>query len=812
MKLAPKILIIVLVFVASVSVVFAQEKAQQRFNVAAKAFADGFYDASLSLFKKFAEEFPDSQSIDEANLYIAKCYYHKQDYRQALKVLAGLGNSQVKDIVDESYYLAAVIHFKGKNFDKAISYAKKIIEERPDSKFIWQAHYLKAGVDLESGNLERAKENFKKIIDNSKDEELIDNSYSKLLKLYFQDKKYPQIISLCESYEKRFPKGNLKAKVQFYLGESYYAQGDWAKALKNYLKAKDSGQNSDIKDLIYQGIGFTYIEIGEKNEAKSNIDKIFDKQLRLFSQGVYYFKTKDFIQALETFNIFIRDYTQSSLLAEAYLNKADILYEIGRINDSIYVYQYILNNFTEPIDIDTTNKAHYGLAWCYLKGGKFKDAIEEFESTLEYADNPVVKVSSQIQIADAYQETGKYEEALTIYNDLLENQPNTVYADYIQFQIGMTFLKKKDLGKSFLALRNLENNFPSSRLIPQVKYYLAVGYFSQNNYVQAKNLLESFIEKFPQDDLIPKVYYLYGKCFFNEGDYEQALSIFKKIISKFKNDSIEELVYMDMGNAYLNLELFDNAKKVWNDFLKRYPDSQYSATVLLYLAGLCEKEKKYFEAQKYYQQVLSDYKGSVFSQEALLSLGHLYWSKGDLAGAQKYFEELADKNSSFSLKAKLYLAKVLKQQGKNKKALDLYNQLVNLDSSVSKIAIADKAFLLKEMKNYDEAITSFKEAIASGIDTEDLRFSLGLCLEKVGRDEEAIEEFLKVIYAFSKNNSDTSSDIDKNYEVKSYFRIARIYEKEGNIEAAKKTYKKIINLGVEEAKIASARLAELESK
>lgn len=812
MKLISKVLILALFFTISVSGAFAQQDPRQRFNVAVKAFADGFYDASLSLFKKFVEEFSGDALIDEANLYIAKCHYHKQDYRQALRVLAGLESSQAEGITDEVYYLAAIIHFKGKNFDKALSYTTKIIQEGKDSKFIWQAYYLRAGVDLESGDLEAAKDNFKEIIGNSEDEELIDNSYSKLLQLYFQDKKYLQIISLCQDYEKRFPKGNLKAKVQFYLGECYYAQGDWARALKNYLRAKDSGRNPDIKDLIYQGIGFTYIEIGENNEAKVNIDKIFDKQLRLFSQGVYYFKIKDFIQALETFNIFIRDYTRSSLLADAYLNKADILYAMGRINDSIYVYQYILNNFIDPINIDTVNKAHYGLAWCYLKGGKFKDAIGEFKSTLEYADNPVVKLSSQIQIADAYQETGKYEEALAIYNSLLENQPSTVYVDYIQFQIGMVFLKKKDLEKSFLALRNLENNFPSSRLIPQVKYYLAVGYFSQNNYTQAKNLLESFIEKFPQDVLIPKVHYLYGKCFFNEGDYEQALSIFKKIIGKFKNSDIEELVYIDMGNAYLSLELFDNAKKIWSDFLKRYPGSQYSATVLLYLAGLHEKEKKYFEAQKYYQQVLSDYKGSVFSQEALLSLGHLYWSRGDLIKAQQSFEGLAEENSSFALKAKLYLAKVLKQQSKNKEALELYNQLIKLDSSVSKVALADKAFLLKEMKDYDGAIAGFEDAIASGIDTEELRFSLGHCLEKVGRDQEAIEEFLKVIYAFSQDKSNTFSDMEKNYEVKSYFRIARIYEKTENIEAAKKTYGKIIDLGVEEAKIAKARLEELNEE
>ena len=105
---------------------------------------------------------------------------------------------------------------------------------------------------------------------------------------------------------------------------------------------------------------------------------------------------------------------------------------MGRLNDSISVYKYVIDNFKGLPYAESINKAHYGLAWCYLKNGKFKKAIDEFKSTLEDANNPVVKVSSQIQIADAYQETGKYIEALDIYNSILKDQPNTVYADYVR--------------------------------------------------------------------------------------------------------------------------------------------------------------------------------------------------------------------------------------------------------------------------------------------------------------------------------------------------------------------------------------------
>ncbi|MFA7677453.1 MAG: tetratricopeptide repeat protein, partial [Candidatus Omnitrophota bacterium] len=507
---------------------YCKDSDEISFGLAAKAFSDEFYDASSSLFERFIEDFPQSPLLCEAKLYRAKCYFHRKEYPQALEILNKLEDScKPAGITDQIYYWLAAIYSKGKDFDRSDDYCRKVVNLYPSSRFMWWARYLMASNDLEAKETDSAEKGFYAVIEESGDKEVKGHAYSQLLELYSQNKNYSQLVSLAERYVKEFPKGQLIQKVYFYLGQGYYERNEWDKALENYNNALKLEKNPELRDLIYQGLGFVYLAKEDKVEAKIIIDKISDKQLRLFSQGMYYFKAQDYIQALETFNMFVRDYPFSNLLARTYLGKADTLYELGRLNDSIYTYRYILSTYKDLPFSDILNKAHYGLAWCYLKNGQFKNAIEEFKNTLEYADNPVVRVSSQIQIADAYQETGKYTEALDMYSTILEKYPNTMYSDYIQFQIGMSFLKKKDLSKAFLALKNLKNNFPNSKLVPQAQYYLAVGYFSQQDYVQAKNLLEDFISKFSQSELLPDAYYLYGKCFFNEKNYNQALEIFR---------------------------------------------------------------------------------------------------------------------------------------------------------------------------------------------------------------------------------------------------------------------------------------------
>ncbi|MFA6281593.1 MAG: tetratricopeptide repeat protein [Candidatus Omnitrophota bacterium] len=784
---------------------------KERFFVAGKAFSDGFYEASLSLFKKFVEDFPESSDVYTAKLYMAKCYYFKGDYPNAISMLGDLSSKkETGDIMDEVYYWLAEVHYKGKSFKDSLFYATKITEDYPSSKYIWQAHSL-LGLDyLELSDIDNAEEHLEKIIEKCNDQELQETAYSSLLNFYFQNKNYSRIISLGEKYTKMYPKGKLIPNVYFYLGEAFYDRKDIEQAIRSYKRALETSSDTYLNDLIYQGLAFSFVSKEEYDTAKNNITQIKDEELRLYSEGVYCYKTGAHQRALEIFDKLLKDFAQSKNTTSIYLTKADTLYEMGRLNDSLSTYKYILDNFKGLQYAALLDKAHYGVAWCYLKKGEFRKAIEEFKNTLKYTNNSVVMVSSQIQIADAYQESGNYNQALDIYTDILRNNPNTVYTDYIQFQTGMIFLKTKRLEESFLALRNLQKNFPSSKLIPQGEYYLAVGYFSSDMYPEAKSLIEDFIKKFPQNELIARAHYLYGKCFFNEKNYQKAIEVFKGIIGKFSDKEIDELVYIDIGNAYLNLSDFEQAKKTWEEFLLKFSSSQYAGSVALYLGGLYEQEKNYEEAEKYYKKVLDNYKDSSVAEEATLSLGHLYWMKEDTQKAESYFKKLSLAESPLSLKSKLYLAKLYVQKGNNKDAVILYDELIASSSDIAKVAMLDKAFLLKDMGDYKEASNLFAKLIKDGVDSPKLRFNFGACLEKINKDKEAIEEYFRAVYLFSlakdaKNDLDDTND----YAIKSYFRIAKVYEKENQIGAAVEVYKKIANSDTEESRIAKTRLEEL---
>ncbi|MCK4810242.1 MAG: tetratricopeptide repeat protein [Candidatus Omnitrophica bacterium] len=794
--------LVVLFLSGSFNFAFALDKEDEAFYVGKKAFSDGFYQASATLFEKFVKNFPQSDNLNKAKLYIAKSLYFQKKYAQALEILKDILSEETdRDIKSEIYYWLAEIYFEGKNYRQSLDYAKIVVEKFENSSIYWWNYYLIGECYFSLEQYDNSKEAFKEIVTKSTKKDVVEKSIFRLLTIHYFQENYSELIDLADKFSSYFSKDTLKAEVILYKGAGFYGKGDFDQARKIFNKGLKLASDIKLKDIFHQRIGCCWLDEGEIEKAKIQFEKIESEELKQFSYINYYFKQKNYSPALTFVNKFLDGFPQSEYKLRVYLTRADCLYEMGRVKDSLYLYQKILAESNLLRSRSIIDKARYGLAWCYLKLGEFKKAIDEFKKTLKYTENLIVRISSQIQIADAYQEKGMYKMALDIYNNVLEEYPENVYSDYIQFQIGMLFLKNNKLEEAKLSFKNLEKNFPSSKLIPQAKYYLAASYFSEEDYARAKNILQKFLRDFPDDFLMNKAHYLYAKCFFNQGRYQEALEIFISITNESKDRKIQELVNIDKAYAYLNLSEFDKAKEMFKEFIRNFPYSDYIPSVLLNLGALCEKNGEFKDALRHYQRIIDAYQDTTSYYEANMALACLYWENKDLVKAKFYLNRLKKiENKKIAYKAELYLGEILAQEGKVEEALDLYGKLIRLNQPISGMASAKKAFLYKELKDYQNAVVFFKQAVEKGIENPQVHFSLGYCLEKSAREPEAISEYFRIVHLFN----------DSKYKVKAYFRIAKIYEKQNKLDEAKKVYNKLIELDVAEANIARIRIEEID--
>ena len=93
------------------------KKEEDTFYVAVKAYEDGFYDVSLTLFDRFLKTYLDSDKKLDALLYVGQCYYAQEKYLKALEQFESLlKTGGVDRIKDKVYFWLGEVYVKGRDY------------------------------------------------------------------------------------------------------------------------------------------------------------------------------------------------------------------------------------------------------------------------------------------------------------------------------------------------------------------------------------------------------------------------------------------------------------------------------------------------------------------------------------------------------------------------------------------------------------------------------------------------------------------------------------------------------------------------
>ena len=110
--------LIISLFCLNAVSLYAREKEEETFYVAEKAFSDDFYEASATLFEKFICDFPGSEKVVPARLYLVQSFFYQKKYPEALSWLNDLKNQdKAGPYQDQVYYWLGQVYFEGKNYE-----------------------------------------------------------------------------------------------------------------------------------------------------------------------------------------------------------------------------------------------------------------------------------------------------------------------------------------------------------------------------------------------------------------------------------------------------------------------------------------------------------------------------------------------------------------------------------------------------------------------------------------------------------------------------------------------------------------------
>ena len=813
-----KLIILVTTVLFLSPVLFAQvdTREEEALYVAKKAYGDGFYEVSLNLLQRFLKNFPQSQKIPEANLYIAQCYFQQNKFIPCLDQLEKLSSDpKAEAIRDAVFYWTGEVHFAGHDYSKASSFYQRIIEEFPHSNLLVHAYYSRGWCLFELKDYRKAIQDFTKVISDFPDDPLVKNAQAKKLDCLYRLDDYEGLKEEISAFQKKYTEDIVyKSSIHFFLGEYNFQMNNYPESIQQYQISLGSSPDQEISVFSKLRLAQCYLELGKYIDAQDLLEAIIpegltDKQQEelLLAKANLFTATEDFSAARAVWSDLKKLTIHPEIKMQACLGEGKALYNSGQYSEAIAVYQQA-QGIAEGLSPQLLDELYYELAWAFLKNGQFKEAIDEFQKAASFASDEIVKVTALCQIGDAYQDTEEYERAIEVYDQILKDYPDSFYVDYVQYQLGLACLRSSRYDEAVVAFRTLLLNFPKSKLKPQAIYSLALGLFQQQNYEGTQVALQKYMPDLDNQDLEIEALYLLATSLYNLGKYSEAMDVFKQVIRQAGDIKISQKqkaeyeiadCFYQMGNEKEALERFKELRA-------KYPDSTLSPEVTYWLGGYYSRKGEFNLARRYFSTLIRDFPQSGLLADGYYALGLLEREEARLDSAIVNFEKAMEIGSrDLVAQAGIAIADILIDQDKLDEAELAYQKAIEKSPALAGLIHPKIARIYEKKGNFDQAIRFYQQALSlvSMKEASNLQFKIARAYERNMDYHRAIEEYLKIPYLYPANSQ---------LIVKAYLSSAQIYENQDDWLSAKDIYLKVASMDVEEAKYAQERLEWIDSQ
>lgn len=772
---------ILILFLTSFCFAYDSSKETELLFMSRKAYEDGFYEVSLGMLERFQKEYSDSSQLKQVSLLSGQCYFQQGRYLEALNIFEKLfDDPQGASFKDAIYFWMAEVHFKGGNFDKAVTFYQRLINDFPQSSYAAAAYYSLGWSLSQIGKYAQAVQTFKSLLEKFPSEPQSKDAAFKLMECLYNLKEYSQLKDKIKPVLKLYANDTLRLPyLYFYLAESEYYLDDFEQASKDYLKSAQASKEQKVQALSRLGLGWSYLKLAKYKEAEEAFADInqssLDKKsldILFLGQALIMSGTNRVYEAKKIYDQLILSSADALISVQAYLGKADALYNLAEYIQAVEVYKKGLDKITEQNSVpkELADKLRYNLGLAYVKAGQIDSSLIIFDSIGEKSDNQDMKASVLFQIGQAMQDASNFKKAQEAYAKILKLYPDSAYADYALYQLGVSQSKNLEYVQAIDSFNLLLNKYPQSKLSSDAAYSLGIIYYQKADYQKSFEIFSRFQDEFKDSPLRPQALYMLGASFIGLGKINEALVVYKEIPKNYSQDvELTQKAEYEIADCYYKLGQENEALKQFKLLRTKYPGTSIAPDVIWWLGQYYYRANNLEIASRYFSSLTKDFPDSDLCANAFYALG--------LTSSEANKSEAAIENF--------------------KMAVELGGRDLKAQATVSLAKIYYK------LGDYQEAKFFYARALEL-VDAKDLaniHFNLAESFEANLESKDAVKEYLLA--------ADLSADAS--LSSRALLRVAKLYEDMDNFKDARSFYKRILVQGDQEAKIAQERIEWIDS-
>jgi TolA-binding protein len=401
----------------------------------------------------------------------------------------------------------------------------------------------------------------------------------------------------------------------------------------------------------------------------------------------------------------------------------------------------------------------YWMAMCRLFLGQFNEAAAAFEA---YLNNPDYKPAEFAEDAGyrlgiARYGANQFESAEAVFRKFIQDYPASNLRSEAYSMIGDLRGAEGDLD---VALTFYAKGLSAAANIEQVNYAIfqtAKTYELQKNYQAIISLMESYIAERGAEGNFSGAGFWIGKAYKAMGHYEKALETYIETVVRFGNRLENEdvdLILRELIKEYQSAEAADYRAK----FLQSLNGALESAlnkgeaVLRLRLEALFVSITEGADHDRMLKAILSRSTIEEASPITLKIISSEALCRGDTAKVHLAYRRMMDifQSSEILLSMMNNEAEALLKEGRYTDVLVLAEEITNRFGYQADVGLTRlvKANAYRELKRYEEAITTYKELFAirewRGPLTPQALYWIGVCTENLGKPEEAFAFFQRV--------------------------------------------------------------------
>ena len=291
-------------------------------------------------------------------------------------------------------------------------------------------------------------------------------------------------------------------------------------------------------------------------------------------------------------------------------------------------------------------------------------------------------------------------------------------------------------------------------------------------------------------------------------DLAGALVTYQMIVDQFPADSFPAAQRGILVKYELKQLTEDQVEDALTKLAQKYKDLPVAPDAYFHLGEFYMNHQDYVRAQDAFQQLITNYPNSDEAGTAYFYAGRAAFAHEDYASALTLLGKVPDA-SPFKPDARLWVGRVYQQQQNFAQAQSQYDTVLATEKTGPLFV---EASLLKgqclfaigsqDPGNYTQALTAFSQILAGKdgtiADRDEAAVRRAKCLEKLGRVDEALGQYLDVIYGKVTGDDATAPEQQPpefSWQLEAGSQAGRILEARKDWRGAIEVYKRLEQIG-----------------